>query len=121
MVVERLDPLGINFQKPKYPSYAVLATRIRTYENWPENLTQKPKEMALAGFLYIGELDYCRCFFCGGGLRHWEAGDDPWVEHARWFPKCYFLRQNKGDAFVTIIQQAEKQLYLIFTSKLRIK
>ncbi|KAJ8321581.1 hypothetical protein KUTeg_000872 [Tegillarca granosa] len=95
MVVERLDPLGINFQKPKYPSYAVLATRIRTYENWPENLTQKPKEMALAGFLYIGELDYCRCFFCGGGLRHWEAGDDPWVEHARWFPKCYFLRQNK--------------------------
>ena len=27
--------------------------------------------------------DYVRCFFCGGGLRNWEPGDDPWV--------CYIL------------------------------
>jgi hypothetical protein len=20
-----------------------------------------------------------------GGLRNWETGDDPWIEHARWF------------------------------------
>jgi hypothetical protein len=34
--------------------------------------------MAMAGFLFAGYQDYTRCFFCGGGLRNWEAGDDPW-------------------------------------------
>lgn len=28
-----------------------------------------------------------RCFFCYGGLQSWEQGDDPWTEHARWFPR----------------------------------
>jgi hypothetical protein len=28
-------------------------------------------------FIIIGEGDCCRCFFCGGGLREWEPGDDP--------------------------------------------
>lgn len=35
--------------------------------------------MVLAGFFYVGYGDYIRCFFCGGGLRNWEVGDDFWV------------------------------------------
>lgn len=73
------DPMGINFDRPKYPSYAILAVRISSYTDWPTAMTQTPRGMALAGFFYAGYGDYTRCFFCGGGLRNWEAGDDPWV------------------------------------------
>jgi hypothetical protein len=99
-----LDPLGINFDRPKYHAYAVLATRISSFKDWPTSLTQTPRDLATAGFLYAGYGDYTRCFFCGGGLRNWEPGDDPWTEHARWFPKCAYLRQNKGDEFVALVQ-----------------
>lgn len=45
--------------------------------------------------------DYVRCFSCDGGLRNWEVNDDPWVEHARWFGKCCFLRLVKGQDFIS--------------------
>ena len=38
-----------------------------------------------------------------------EAGDEPWVEHARWFPRCAFLRQNKGDQFVALVQEQHQE------------
>ena len=41
-----------------------------------------------------------KCFFCDGGLCNWEAHDDPWTEHARWFPECGFLKQVKGTTFI---------------------
>ena len=41
-----------------------------------------------------------KCFFCDGGLCNWEADDDPWTEHARWFPECGFLKQVKGTTFI---------------------
>lgn len=34
-----------------------------------------------------GRQDKVRCFFCYGGLQSWEQGDDPWTEHAKWFPR----------------------------------
>ncbi|XP_062599305.1 uncharacterized protein LOC134260773 isoform X3 [Saccostrea cucullata] len=97
------DPMGINFDRPKYPSYAILAVRISSFADWPTAMTQTPRDMALAGFFYAGHGDYTRCFFCGGGLRNWEAGDDPWVEHARWFSKCAFVRQNRGQQFIDLV------------------
>ncbi|VDI35401.1 baculoviral IAP repeat-containing protein 2/3 [Mytilus galloprovincialis] len=102
--------LGINIDKPKYPDYASLQVRISSYQRWPSYLDQTPREMAVSGFFFAGYHDYTRCFFCGGGLRNWELGDDPWVEHARWFPQCSFLKQNKGDVFVNDIQRRKKQL-----------
>ena len=41
-----------------------------------------------------------KCFFCDGGLCNWEADDEPWTEHARWFPECGFLKQVKGTTFI---------------------
>lgn len=52
----RFDPLGINFEKPKYPAYAVLTVRINTYNGWPDYLDQSPRDMALAGFFYAGKV-----------------------------------------------------------------
>ncbi|XP_065927044.1 baculoviral IAP repeat-containing protein 2 isoform X2 [Magallana gigas] len=108
--LRNLDPLGINFDRAKYPAYAVLATRVSSFQDWPTSLTQTPQVLALAGFFYAGYGDYTRCFFCGGGLRNWEPGDDPWTEHARWFPKCAFVRQNRGDEFVALVQIRHQEL-----------
>ena len=36
--------------------------------------------------------DWVRCFCCGIGVREWAPGDDPWAEHARWSPRCSFVR-----------------------------
>ena len=108
--LEDVHNLGVNLEKPKYPNYAPIQVRISSYQNWPGYLDQTPKTMASAGFLYAGYNDYTRCFFCGGGLRNWEAGDDPWVEHARWFPKCAYLLQNKGSKFIRVVQEKHQQV-----------
>ncbi|XP_063417961.1 baculoviral IAP repeat-containing protein 7-A-like [Mytilus trossulus] len=105
-----ISSLGIDLEKPRYQNYAALQVRISSFQGWPSYLDQTPRQMAIAGFLFAGYHDYTRCFFCGGGLRNWEAGDDPWVEHARWFPKCTYLRQNKGDAFIKAVQDKHEQM-----------
>lgn len=33
-----------------------------------------------------GQGDVVRCFHCDGGVRNWSFGDDPWREHAKWYP-----------------------------------
>ena len=73
------DPMGINFDRPKFPTYAILAMRISSFTAWPASMTQTPRDMAIAGFFFAGYGDSTRCFFCGGGLRKWEPGDDSWV------------------------------------------
>lgn len=47
--------------------------------------------------------------FYSGGLRNWEPGDDAWVEHARWFPKCTFLLQNREADFVKLVQSVQNE------------
>ncbi len=44
-----------------------------------------------------------KCFYCDGGLRNWEPNDDPWVEHARWFPRCAYIIKIKGQAFIAAV------------------
>lgn len=36
--------------------------------------------------VFLGEGDRVKCFHCGGGLSDWKPSEDPWEEHARWFP-----------------------------------
>ncbi|XP_052080524.1 baculoviral IAP repeat-containing protein 3-like isoform X2 [Mytilus californianus] len=96
--------LGICLDKPKYPKYAVRSIRLDSFIYWPKHLTQSPEEMSLAGFFFTGIDDHCRCFFCGGGLRSWEPGDHPWIEHARWYQNCAFVQNCKGDTFVEDVQ-----------------
>ncbi|KAL5018673.1 hypothetical protein ScPMuIL_004395 [Solemya velum] len=98
------NALGIHSQRPKYPRYAVLAVRISSFENWPVYMGVTPQSLALAGLFYMGFGDNVKCFFCGGGLRNWEPKDIPWVEHARWYPRCAFLIQCQGLEFVQKVQ-----------------
>ncbi|RXG68825.1 Baculoviral IAP repeat-containing protein 2 [Armadillidium vulgare] len=53
----------------------------------------------------VGLSDHVRCFHCGKGLRNWEPDDDPWVEHARWFPDCHFVLLKKGVEYVDKVRR----------------
>lgn len=92
---------GINQGRgPQHRSYNTYEARLSSYESWPRSLKQKPDKLSEAGFFYTGKGDQTVCFYCGGGLRDWEETDDPWVEHAAWFPKCIHVVLIKGQAFI---------------------
>lgn len=44
----------------------------------------------------LGISDFVKCFYCNGGLSNWEQGDDPWLEHKKYFPECGFVLFNKS-------------------------
>ncbi|XP_008108386.1 baculoviral IAP repeat-containing protein 7 isoform X2 [Anolis carolinensis] len=92
--------------QPEYPDLAMERDRLRTYDSWPSDAQVSPEELAGAGFFYTGDRDYVLCFYCDGALRNWERGDDPWMEHARWFPRCEFLLQSRGRDFINSIQDS---------------
>ncbi|XP_070191014.1 baculoviral IAP repeat-containing protein 7-like isoform X2 [Littorina saxatilis] len=105
--VTRQDLLGIVTDRPKHPSMSIEAARIGSYTSWPTGKSQTPQQLSHAGFFYAGFNDSVKCFFCDGGLRNWEREDDPWHEHARWFPRCKYVRQVKGDKFVEDVLSEE--------------
>ncbi|XP_055971072.1 baculoviral IAP repeat-containing protein 3-like isoform X1 [Sorex fumeus] len=80
------------------------AARLRTFCHWPASIPVCPEQLASAGFYYVGRSDDVKCFCCDGGLRCWESGDDPWVEHAKWFPRCEYLVRIKGQEFIGRVQ-----------------
>lgn len=93
-------------RNPKMLVYSNLDSRIRTFANkWNYAHIQDPKKIAEAGFYYQGNEDEVRCFYCDGGLRFWLKNDDPWSEHARWFPLCQFVQLVKGEGFIKNIQE----------------
>lgn len=85
---------------PEYPNYAIEAKRLESYEDWPKFMKQKPKELSDAGFFYTGKSDRVKCFSCGGGLKDWEAGDEPWEQHAMWYSHCEYLKLMKGEEYI---------------------
>nr|XP_015219367.1 PREDICTED: baculoviral IAP repeat-containing protein 1e-like [Lepisosteus oculatus]XP_015219368.1 PREDICTED: baculoviral IAP repeat-containing protein 1e-like [Lepisosteus oculatus]XP_015219369.1 PREDICTED: baculoviral IAP repeat-containing protein 1e-like [Lepisosteus oculatus]XP_015219370.1 PREDICTED: baculoviral IAP repeat-containing protein 1e-like [Lepisosteus oculatus] len=69
--------------------------RVESFHNWPFYAQLDPSLLAEAGFFYTGTKDHVLCFCCGGCLGHWGADDDPWEEHAKWFPECEYLQTKK--------------------------
>lgn len=51
-------------------------------------------------FLFIGSDDCTICYHCGGGLKEWKESDDPWIEHAYWYPRCGYVLSVKGKEYV---------------------
>ncbi|KAH9487784.1 hypothetical protein Btru_068745 [Bulinus truncatus] len=102
--------LGIITERPKRTEYGTVLERMKTFLNWPRDHHLKPEELSACGFYYAGYGDCARCFYCGGGLRNWEDDDDVWVEHARWFPKCAYIRQRTGQIFVNTVQEFNRTL-----------
>ncbi|XP_002020978.2 death-associated inhibitor of apoptosis 1 [Drosophila persimilis] len=88
---------------PEHPEYAVESTRLRSFEEWPRNLKQKPMQLAEAGFFYTGVGDRVRCFSCGGGLKDWDDNDEPWEQHALWLSQCRFVKLMKGQRYIDTV------------------
>jgi hypothetical protein len=57
MVSKESMTMDVCIAKPKYPKYAIRATRLDSFKMWPRNMKQSPAEMALAGFFFTGELN----------------------------------------------------------------
>ncbi|XP_054464752.1 baculoviral IAP repeat-containing protein 7 [Anoplopoma fimbria] len=93
-----------------YPEMEAEDTRLTTFHNWPTEASVQPDVLAPAGFFYTGHGDNVKCFYCDGGLRNWELGDDPWQEHAKWFPRCSFLIQERGQDYISNIQDSHFHL-----------
>ncbi|KAM8817682.1 baculoviral IAP repeat-containing protein 1 isoform 2-T2 [Rhynchonycteris naso] len=71
--------------------------RLESFKYWPFYAHGiSLRELSEAGFVFTGKRDTVQCFSCGGCLGNWEEGDDPWKEHAKWFPKCEFLQSKKS-------------------------
>jgi len=99
------QPGVIPHEGPLHPRYASVAARLRTFDQWPPALKQKPQVMAEAGFIYLGLSDQVKCFYCDGGLKEWGEEDDPWVEHAGWYYTCGFMRLVRGDQYIERCRQ----------------
>lgn len=95
--------------KPERSLYHTFDERFDSFEDWPISMKQPKKAMAQAGFYYTGKGDKVICFSCGLGIHKWKDEDDAWIEHAKWNPKCDFVRQEKGDEFVReVVNNAAK-------------
>ncbi|XP_075036640.1 baculoviral IAP repeat-containing protein 1-like [Mixophyes fleayi] len=92
----RLQPTEFNTGHHK-ESMKDEPTRQQSYICWPVYALIEPSVLAQAGFYFIGTRDSVQCFSCGGCLVNWEENDDPWREHAKWFPQCEFLRSKKSE------------------------
>uniref|UniRef100_A0A2I3GMM5 NLR family apoptosis inhibitory protein n=1 Tax=Nomascus leucogenys TaxID=61853 RepID=A0A2I3GMM5_NOMLE len=83
--------------------------RLASFRNWPFYVQGiSPCVLSEAGFVFTGKQDTVQCFSCGGCLGNWEEGDDPWKEHAKWFPKCEFLQSKKSSEEITQYIQSYK-------------
>ncbi|NXE52735.1 BIR7B protein, partial [Casuarius casuarius] len=92
--------------QPEYPEMGTEEMRLSTFQSWPQYTEVHPEQLARAGFFYTGQGDMVRCFYCDGSVRNWEFGDDPWREHAKWYPRCEFLLRSRGREFVSGVQES---------------
>lgn len=94
---ENQEPLE---EECKHPQYKERAVRLSSYSNWRYKDIQDPQNLVEAGFFFAGFGDCVRCYYCGLGLRNWQNGDGPWIEHARWSADCLYLKTKKDFDFI---------------------
>ncbi|XP_010081526.1 PREDICTED: E3 ubiquitin-protein ligase XIAP [Pterocles gutturalis] len=87
-----------NAQHPRNPSMANYGRRLQTFLTWIYPVDKE--QLAEAGFYSTGNGDHVLCFHCGGGLQEWKENEDPWDQHAKWFPGCRFVSKEKGIEFI---------------------
>ena len=71
--------------------------RMETFCNsWCDQNRPTAQEMVDADFYYKKYGDRVCCFYCEGQLFQWKAYDNPWYEHAKWFPLCEYVLKKRG-------------------------
>ena len=92
-------PKNTKDAEPKYKQFATVDSRVKSFKGAPK-IPQRRQLFAEAGFFYMGVKDHVQCFCCGGTLRDWKKGLDPFYEHAGWYRSCCFIKAVKGQEFV---------------------
>ena len=108
---------------PHREDLRLLLSRLGTFSNvrWPHSSPGlHPLQLAEAGFYYVGRFDQVKCWYCGGGLQRWGDHDNPWKEHAKFYPHCEFLLSHKRFDFVYDVNRGIPYLVRPLTSKLRL-
>ena len=103
----------LKLERACHPLYVEESTRFGTFKQWksrPECLHVYPTLLAKAGFFYLRTADKCTCFYCGGTLQGWEPTDEPWCEHAKHFPSCSWLVDQRGYHFIEHVQRLSTEL-----------
>lgn len=83
------DPFAF---KPAYKDMMYFYSREQSYGNWPEQLVQRPNELARNGFFYTNIGDRVTCFYCDLTLKQWTVNDDIETEHMKYEPSCLFAK-----------------------------
>lgn len=94
---------------PRHPEFADEPKRVESFAGKPRPEGQNINVIANAGYFYTGPGDKVRCFYCNGSLNHWSPMDEPWVEHAKFFPRCGFLRSKRDPGYIEVIQKNFKE------------
>ncbi|XP_053328988.1 E3 ubiquitin-protein ligase XIAP isoform X2 [Spea bombifrons] len=89
-------------EAPDNPNMNQYKARIDSFSRWFYGTNKEA--LAKAGFYSIGDGDTTKCFYCGGILKNWKLKEEPWEEHAKWYPGCKFLIEEKGQHFINHIQ-----------------
>lgn len=117
---------GVKCRGLAHPAYDTLQSRQESFVAWTYGGIVSSKQLASAGFFYTNLDDKTICFSCGGGIKDWVKGDDPWVEHAFYFSKCAFVKDIKGVEFTQLVQgekpatlSPEVGIYPSFVTKYR--
>ncbi|XP_067657828.1 baculoviral IAP repeat-containing protein 7-A-like [Haliotis asinina] len=92
--------------------YTREATRLDSFSRWPLNVAQTPETLARAGFYHLPckeKPDRVKCAYCRGKLYNWASGDDPWIEHAKCFPTCPYIRLCFGNTAAGLQSYPQKR------------
>ncbi|XP_046548304.1 baculoviral IAP repeat-containing protein 3-like [Haliotis rubra] len=65
--------------------------RLATYHHWTG--LAFPIQLAVAGFVFTGEIDQVVCTFCGLKLYNWTRKEKPLEVHRKYSPGCTFLKK----------------------------
>ena len=88
---------------PVNPHMGNETARLQTFRErshiWPAHSIAATPEQIYC----LGERDRVKCWYCNGGSQNWETYDNPWLEHAKWFPTCEYFLQKKGPEIVVNI------------------
>lgn len=77
--------------QPHNMLYFEYEKRLSSFAAWPQQICQKPRELAASGFYYTGLHDQVKCFGCGVSIQDWETSDTIDYEHYRFRSNCQFL------------------------------
>ena len=111
--LEKFKNNMVSWNQPVYPNYETEESRLNSFVSLPKecpiNLSIQANEFSKAGF-FISTTPLVKCFYCNGSLQNLDPIEDPIVEHARWFPKCLYVRQLKGDEYIEQVHERYKDM-----------